>query len=428
LIIDNDGANAGYGVLEGIIYLDFAHAIQDGATLELNDGGRVYGYATDAISGGTFTVNSGGKIEGFTPGLITGGRFTLEGGGIGVGEVALYGTNTLDELSGYGRIGNGETLQLNQATDTAWSGQITGGGTFVKQGSGTFTLNRTGTGDAVQQSVRVQSGTLALGASDQISDSAPLELSGGTFATGGNSETVGALKLSGNSTIELDHSVHTLTFADSSAETWTGTLAIEGWVGDETGGNQGRIYVESQGLTATQRSQIQWAGGALVGADFVSGTNELRPNLDASSGSGTTLVMQVVSDGGITLVAPQHLPLPSQTIQSDGNAAYVNSISDTMPISVQDVRGTSSPLTVQASVTPLAHDGVTRSTTVSVESTSGDNAGITHASVTGTGNLLECPATVNRQFSADLRVTAGGLSGADARAGTYTGSVVLTVN
>ena len=61
---------------------------------------------------------------------------------------------------------------------------------------------------------------------------------GGILSTNSNFVSSGALTLSANSVITLGASVHTISFANSSAATWTGgtTLTINGWVGDYVGG------------------------------------------------------------------------------------------------------------------------------------------------------------------------------------------------
>ena len=61
-------------------------------------------------------------------------------------------------------------------------------------------------------------GTMGLGAANKISDASNVNMKGGTFRTGsglGNSETVGTLTLSANSTIALGTGSHNLNFAAS---------------------------------------------------------------------------------------------------------------------------------------------------------------------------------------------------------------------
>jgi len=104
---------------------------------------------------------------------------------------------------------------------------------------------------------------LTLGASNLLSG-ANIDFAGGSLSTSvsptgasaGNSDTVGTIKLSDNSTIELGTGVHRLVFSASSAITWTGTdLVINGWQGTaENPGTAGKIYVgmNASGLDASQ--------------------------------------------------------------------------------------------------------------------------------------------------------------------------------
>ncbi len=78
--------------------------------------------------------------------------------------------------------------------------------------------------------VILRGGTLALAAANRISDAASLALSsGGVFSTGGFSETLGALTLGSDATIDLGAGASILHLADSSASLWSpGTLTIAG--------------------------------------------------------------------------------------------------------------------------------------------------------------------------------------------------------
>lgn len=111
-------------------------------------------------------------------------------------------------------------------------------------------------------------GTLLLGNSNQIINSANLTLAGGTFSTGatvGYSETLGTLTLSGASTINLGTASHLLQFANSSAlsGSWSGALTIYGWLGlPAMSGTAGQIFFGSNAsaLTAGQLAMISFNG------------------------------------------------------------------------------------------------------------------------------------------------------------------------
>lgn len=415
----------------------------DGGQLSVIDGGRVNFAATNAMDSGAVFLGSGASAQinayaGVSDGTldiaqgaqvdvpiaygITGGHIVLDGSlgfewGIAVDSLAGSSSGSLA-----GSLA-GSSILFNQDVDTRFDGDISAG-YVAKRGDGTLTLAGGLSLDRVQV---FDDGFIGAGA-DGVFDGIDLELrQGGGYDSGGYDASFGTLLVREDGRILLDSSAHELTFADSSAQSWTGTLTIDGWSGDENGGDYGRVYVQGQGLTAAQRSMIQWAGGALVGAEWVGATNELRPNL-STVGGGTTLVMQTVTDNGITLVTPQSVTLPSQTVTSNGSSASIASVSETYPVGFQDLRGTSSPLTVNASVSPLAYGGTTRTTTLSVDTLTGQSSGCSTASVSTSGTLITAPAAVNRQFGAIVRVTAGALTGSNAKAGTYTGSVTLTVN
>jgi hypothetical protein len=73
-----------------------------------------------------------------------------------------------------------------------------------------------------------------------------MTLNGGTFNTSGLSEHelsgatvtpgIGALTLSSSSIIDLGSGASILAFANSSAQTWTGTLSIYNWSGISVAG------------------------------------------------------------------------------------------------------------------------------------------------------------------------------------------------
>jgi hypothetical protein len=126
-------------------------------------------------------------------------------------------------------------------------------GTYTKRGNGTMTLRHVLDADLID----LQSGTLLLGSANRITDTSNMRLSGGTFATGGNNETLGTLTLAANSTIDLGNGASILRFANSAQEAWTSgtTLTIVNWNGDSDA-----LYFDSAmtALTSGQVSQIRF--------------------------------------------------------------------------------------------------------------------------------------------------------------------------
>jgi MYXO-CTERM domain-containing protein len=138
----------------------------------------------------------------------------------------------------------------------------------------------------------VSGGTLRItgsGSVDRVNNAAAVNMGGGNIAlsdTGviGVSETLGALTLTANSIIDFgstDNATSVLTFADSSANTWTGNLDVYNWSGPFTigvGGTAGgvdQIHFASSGLTGAQLGQVRfWSdtGTTFLGFGQFSGT------------------------------------------------------------------------------------------------------------------------------------------------------------
>ena len=95
----------------------------------------------------------------------------------GLGTLVLGGTTTNDFTGASAVATNGGTLVLNK---TAGTTAISGSTIAIHSG-----------------------GTLLLGAANQIGNSTEINLAGGTFALGGNTDTVGRLTVSANSIFDF---------------------------------------------------------------------------------------------------------------------------------------------------------------------------------------------------------------------------------
>jgi fibronectin-binding autotransporter adhesin len=189
--------------------------------------------STSTFSGNIFLGTTSGAGKGVTLTAAAGGTTTFSGmiqdptGVVGPGSVTKSGAGTV-VLGGVN----------NYAGAT-----IVNAGTLILSGGAPGALNTT-------SGITVNSGgTLLLGASDQIKNTAPMTLAGGTFAKGNFSEGgiaasgVGALTLTATGS-HLDFgtgTVGTLTFANFSPGTFT--LTIDNWSGT----------VASAGATGTDR-------------------------------------------------------------------------------------------------------------------------------------------------------------------------------
>jgi len=179
--------------------------------------------------------------------------------------------------------GGGTINMATAATEMTLTGSAGGSGKLIV-GEGTLILSNGSTENSFAPgSIQVDSGaTLQLAANNQIDNSTGLILNGGTFRVGtastGFSDTLGTLTLSASSTIDLGAwttGLRQLTFANSSAITWTGTLTITNWQGVALQSSSvAEILFGTGGLTSTQLGQVYWAnqninGGTLIGGELV---------------------------------------------------------------------------------------------------------------------------------------------------------------
>jgi fibronectin-binding autotransporter adhesin len=172
-------------------------------------------------------------------------------------------------------------LEGTGAGNNTISGSINanGSGSLTKRDSGTWVLsgNNTYTG-----STNINGGTLIAGSTGALANS-PVNLAGGILAStvNGTVATTGTLSLSGGVTSKIDFGGGTtvLSFANSSAATWTGTLQILNWTGNISGGGADQLVFASAGLDGTKISLVTFVDPNGVsgnfGAQFVG--NELVP-------------------------------------------------------------------------------------------------------------------------------------------------------
>lgn len=134
----------------------------------------------------------------------------------------------------------------------------TGITSILKDGTGRWILtgNNTYTGTTT-----IDAGTLEIGASNRISDSSNMVLNGGTFATGGFSETLGTLDVNGNAIIDLGSGDSDLIFADSSAIAWGASISLS-IINFTEGVDSIRFGINQDGLTLGQLGAITINGQA----------------------------------------------------------------------------------------------------------------------------------------------------------------------
>lgn len=147
------------------------------------------------------------------------------------------------------------------------------------------------------------SGTTA----NRINDAAEITLNGGRFNSAGLTEGgpsapgMGALTLLSSSIIDLANGASLLAFANSSAETWAGTLSIHNWTGTIGNGNgTDQLYFGSDatGLTGTQLSQILFfsdGGTTLLGSGQILGNGEVVPVPEPSTWAAGALAFGAIA-------------------------------------------------------------------------------------------------------------------------------------
>ncbi|MDX9868908.1 MAG: autotransporter-associated beta strand repeat-containing protein, partial [Kiritimatiellia bacterium] len=122
---------------------------------------------------------------------------------------------------------------------------------FIKTGPGTLSLSGANTHVGL---ITVNGGAISLGANATLNPGNPIRLNGGSLEMGAFTNTLGALTLGANSGLTLGSGQ--IAFADSSAEAWSGTLALTGTLHRFSV----RFGTDGSGLTAAQVSAIRLNG------------------------------------------------------------------------------------------------------------------------------------------------------------------------
>ncbi len=229
--------------------------VNSGGTLGLQGGVTIPAAESITISG-TGVGGTSGALRNVSGDNTVSGNITLAASS-SIGSAA--GTGTLNGvISGTGfsltKVGTGDIV-LGGASANTYTG-----GTTVS--AGTLTLNKTAGLDATGSSGTItvnSTGTVALGADNQINNSITLALNGGTFRTNNNSDTLGNLSLLASSSINFsngDSSVLTFTNAARTA----GVLTVADWNGIPTVGGGGSQLVFTNAGTGFGASDISFTG------------------------------------------------------------------------------------------------------------------------------------------------------------------------
>jgi autotransporter-associated beta strand protein/YVTN family beta-propeller protein len=307
-----------------------AFTVASGATLDLNGFsqtiGSLSGAGTVTLGAGTLTTGGDGSSTTFSGGISGSGGLTKTGGGIFTltGAGSYGGVTTIS--AGTLQIGNGGTtgsivgnvvdnasLLFNRSDGIAFSGSISGTGTFTKIGAGTLTLSGS---NAYTGATFVNAGTLQAGTSGNafspfsaftVASGATLDLNGfnqtiaslagagavtlgaATLTTGGGgTNTVFSGGISGTGGLTK---IGSSTFVLASANGYTGGTAVDGGTLDV--GNNGALGSGPVALAfGTTLSFLNSGNFTLANSISISGD----PTFAAPSGT-TQTISGVISDG-----------------------------------------------------------------------------------------------------------------------------------
>jgi autotransporter-associated beta strand protein len=236
------------------------------------------------VTGGTVKLVQANQIASGKNLALSSGIFDLQSNNQTLAGVQLTGGS----INGTGTLTAG-TYDLQ-------SGTVTGNlGAGTLNSSGTVALN----GTAGAGTVNVTAGTLTLGASERLSNSAALNVSGGTLAMGGYDDAVGAVSLTSGSITGTGGTLTGSSYAMQSG-TVSAKLGGTGALTKTTGGTLTLSGVNSY----TGNTTVAAGTLALVGSGSIANSAEiLAGNTDASS---AVLDVSAVT-GGFTLGSTQTL-------------------------------------------------------------------------------------------------------------------------
>ncbi len=237
-------ANGGTTVDENIVIRSGTGA----RTIESSNTSGTNTYSGAIYMDGNLTVqttNAGGTLA-----------ITNTGDGVDIKNQTLTvtgpGTTTIERLRNINPAQTGALVKNGSGTLSLIGSAANDyrGNTTVN--AGTLELNKTaGTNAIAFGTVTVNTGgTLLLSQDNQIANTVNMTLAGGTFNTGGNSETLGNLSLTANSIIDFGSGASILTFANFSATPGT-SLTIQNWTGvHHTPGGTDQLIFTGTGLPA----------------------------------------------------------------------------------------------------------------------------------------------------------------------------------
>ena len=215
---------------------------------------------------GTLALDGLQFEENGTPFSIT-GQFSFDGAPGNGATITSTNAGQASLNGGVRQSNSANSVSVNiTSTGNVRLGTVTNATGLVKSGAGTGTLFLDSTGNNYAGSTTINAGTLRLGLDNVIPDSSNLILNGGTFHTGGFSETLGTLDVNAGAIINMSGN-GTVAFSPSNLVGWSGTLSIWNWdvVGADATPTAMRFGLNGSALTASQLYNIRVYDGAGTG-------------------------------------------------------------------------------------------------------------------------------------------------------------------
>tara|TARA_R110002124_G_scaffold276986_2_gene448036 strand:+ start:5491 stop:17406 length:11916 start_codon:yes stop_codon:yes gene_type:complete len=360
------GANTYSGLTDiqgGTLALGASDILSDETYLSIATGGTLdLGAFTDTVSGAEIA----GALSG--TGTLTASNYLVDGAtvnaNLGAGNLFVVGTgiSSLNGMSGAGlvsiqagtlvlgasnrladtatvSVSSGATLNLNAFNDTVQlallNGTLAGTGTLtaaeyqlngatVNANLGTGNLFNTGgvsilNGTAATGQVVVQAGTLRLGTSERLADTANLSVaSGATLDLQGHDETVALALLNGtlNSTVSVPDDAQVIPA-----------------LGFSTKGTDGPLTIPAPSGTGTLTAAQYQLNGATINGNL--GTGSLFNSGGVSTLNGTSAASSVVVQAGtLVLGASDRLADTATVSVSSGATLNLNAFNDTVQLAL----------------------------------------------------------------------------------------------
>lgn len=281
-----DGTGSGVVTLSGIISpgnggRDY-ELVKNGSSTFALTGNNTYAGGT-TINGGTLIANSATSMG------ATGGGLTINAGTL---EVSTGFTTTRVYTLG----NSASTIQVDPSQTLTVSSVIGGTGALNKTGSGTMVL---GGNNTFSGGTNVSAGTLQINATDRLSNTGALTISGGTFSLQTFNETAGAVSLTSGSitgsgsatltgssyTVESGSVTAILAGSGSLTKTTSGTVTLSG-ANTYTGGttiNAGTLVANSAASLGATSGGLTLNGGTLEIATGFSTTRAITVGNAAST-------------------------------------------------------------------------------------------------------------------------------------------------